>query len=432
MNSGRKRDHIPDKVKNIMIVVLAISAVLLGSRTGMYSQLFRSSPFITSAARHVTELLSGGRQTSGTSVKAYSQAAKPFAVASRAPGDGMYAAIWDADELELQYDSFSAALGEALGSAGDAEEITEQTYRLSLENDSCVYFDFYYPQQLSLLAGWLGTSMSNSHSASAVILAEDQELSSVLCYKDDTTGKFYRCTTQLSWSSVSSKLTDHGSTPVSFSYMLGYGTAGTDPYAIIPDPAPVKSSYTAKNPFRVSLSAASVLPAFSMNGYVASAYQESDGTTVYVESDYTLRISADGRVTFRSAGAGNGSASTADCLERAYRLASACAGLCSSGLDVSLISSQRQNGECIFRFAYLLNGLPLELDGDPCAAEIRVNSSGVTWASILFRSYEDTGESSTLLPAALQAAIVQASGGGSMHLAYQDNGQSASPQWTTN
>ena len=432
MNSDRKRDFIPDRVKNVIIIVLAVSAVFLGSRTGMYSQLFRASPFISSAARYVSELLNGGHQASGTSVKAYSQAAKPFAVASRAPGEGMYAAIWDADELELQYDSFSAALGEALGSAGDAEEITEQTYRSSLENDSCVYFDFYYPQQLSLLAGWLGTSMASGHSASAVLLAEDQELASVLCYKDDATGKFYRCATQLSWSSVSTKLTGHGSTPVSFSYMLGYGASGMDPYAIIPDAAPVKTGYTAKNPFRVSLSPASVLPAFSMNGYVASAYQESDGTTVYVESDYTLRISADGRVTFRSAVNGDGTASTADSLERAYKLASACAGLCSSGLDVSLISSQRQNGECIFRFAYLLNGLPLELNGDPCAAEIRVSSSGVTWASILFRSYEDTGESMTLLPAALQAAVVQASGGGGLRLAYQDNGQTASPQWTTN
>ena len=432
MNNDGRKFCVPDRVKNILIIFLSVSALFLSTRTGMYSQLFHSSPFISSALRYLSEFFTADYSVSAEDAKGYSQAAKPFAVLTRSAGDEMYVSMWNSDDLESAYDSYSAALGEALGSAGEASEITEQSYRSLLENNSCVYFDFYYPQQLSLLAGWLGTSMSDSHTTSAVLLAESPDSGSVLCYMDYSSGVFYRCLTELSWSSVSSKLAEHNDVSAKLAYMLGYSNQGLDPYTIIPDKTPQKNSFATKNPFRINLLTSSVLSVFSMNSYIASVYQESDGTTVYVESDRTLRISPDGCVIFRSAETSSQaiSVSTADCLELAYQLVSSCAGLCSSDLDIYLIAADRQSGECTFTFGYVLDGIPLVADDGSFAAQVRVNSAGINWASILFRSYEDTGESVVLLPASLQAAVIQTTGGGKMFLTYSDNGLTAEPQWS--
>ena len=73
--------------------------------------------------------------------------------------------------------------------------------------------------------------------------------------------------------------------------------------------------------------------------------------------------------------------------------------------------------------------MPISLAGREHAAEIVVTGDRVTYASILFRSYEPTGGTETPLPAHLAAALLQAEGGGELRLCYLDDLETVKTDW---
>ena len=73
--------------------------------------------------------------------------------------------------------------------------------------------------------------------------------------------------------------------------------------------------------------------------------------------------------------------------------------------------------------------MPLRISGGEHAVEITVTGERVTYASILFRSYESLGGREEPLPANLAAALLQTEGGGELRLYYTDNLEKVTTDW---
>ena len=432
MNERRKKTV--EAVKSLVIVLLLISAVFLLGEAGLFSL----SDTVTGLFG-TTQVHSGGGDTDG----AYSQAAKPRAIAITAEGLGRYAVKYDGALLSTVYERFSASLGEALGSSKDPVEVTMAEWERALEG-SGIFFDDLYEQPLSLLAGWLGTDMSSGagqHTARRLCLAQNGDSVS-LYYLRARDGLAYRCDTALNYASIAPRLEEYAAAANGAQYAYTYGEAlsRVDPYTLILSDSLSVQRLTVRNPFRTGLDPETLMSQFDMNSFVASPYSELDGTIVYVEGDSSLRVYTDGTVTFRNTGGSgpallpNGSAVTpAAVVEAAYDLAQRSIGLSCGIAEVAFtgISYTTATDTYTVQFDYMVDGLPVVLENGGHALLLSVTDGCVSYVALVFRTYEPDGQI-TPLPELQAAAAVQAQGGGEPLLIYEDNGESAPTAWVIN
>ena len=118
-------------VKDAAIVLLLITAVLLIRELGLFSS------FRPSAAGTVGQsTLAGQPEEEGVAA----MPVRPLKLYVSAPRGARIGLAWDAGGISELFDSFAAALAEALGSAGAPETITEAQWREHLLGQS-VCFD---------------------------------------------------------------------------------------------------------------------------------------------------------------------------------------------------------------------------------------------------------------------------------------------------
>ena len=175
----RRRDFI----QNIVITVLAVSAVLLFAQTQIYS---------LGSVEGFRRLFLGDDQgaTSASSVQEHTLTA-PVRLAVSGPY-GRYGSITAAIGED---ETLRGLLREVLGSTGTFTACGREDFLQSLENTS-VYFDFLSPLPLSVLADMAGTRGPDSLSARCLVVSGQGDPVSLFLW--DGADIYLRCTTAVS------------------------------------------------------------------------------------------------------------------------------------------------------------------------------------------------------------------------------------------
>lgn len=184
MKSHKKLTAI---VEDVVIALLIVSAVffgwksrLFGNPTAKTSDLFDWLGIRTLSADSADE------------TPALTAAAIPLCIVVTNQDRDHYGVRYDMDEIEALYGKSVVIFGEALGSAGEAEEISESEWRTALL--SCgVYYEYLSPVELSLLSEWYGGEITADWGDIPVrrlcVVAGDD--GNRLYFMDDDSGGFY-------------------------------------------------------------------------------------------------------------------------------------------------------------------------------------------------------------------------------------------------
>jgi hypothetical protein len=343
--------------------------------------------------------------------------------------DGAHDAVKCAGgDKEKIVSQFSAYLGEALGSPADLAEVGEDAWRKALTR-SGVFFDYLYPQPLSVLASWLGTEVSVSvseKSARRLLLAEDNG-GMALYFMSAGENRIYSCKTAVSFAPLAARLREFPAGSAQFAFELGEEYEGLDPYFIFSGKGGPLRKLSAANPVREGFDAAALMGGFSMNSRVASQYSEPDGSVVYVDGDKSLRLEASGGLVFSTSGGGlpltadSEPPSLSACISACLKIAGDSLASASGDAEISLadISGLLAPGDYTVTFVYFADGIPVLLPDTAYAARFEIRGGALTRAELRLRSFAFTGETVLALPER-QAAAIAAEKGGEPVLIYED------------
>lgn len=411
--------------KNALIAVLLVTASLLLVRTGVFDLRASGSSGAKGGSRSV-------QQQTGAAASSKLAVSGPYVIAVTNSSGSHCGLMYDGTELRQAYDRLSAYLSEAFGSAGETKQVSRDEWLAALKKQG-VYFDFAYPQPLSLLASALGTNMTSSasgHSAARFCIAVDAaSVSLYYCRAED--GEYYRCDTAISGSALEAKLRDWSPNGAKFLFETDYVFDQVDGCFLIEEGQAALHSASAQNPLNTDYSPSALAEVFNMNSYMASHYTESDGTEVYVDGGSILRIYSGGSVSYKSSDSAAGGTGIDAALSAASAAAAATVGKSCGTAAVTLryVNYDTRAGSYTVRYGYDLGGIPVSL-GDAEAAEFTVTGGVVTAAELKFREYTYSGEEDSPLPAVQAMAVVQASGGGMPLLCYVDRGGTVAAGWT--
>lgn len=425
-----------DLILNIIITVLFASAVFLFCRAVFFD--------MDSISGGIERLFASDTQPSGDAFlgdAALLPVSEPLYTLVTPKSGSHYAEKYGKGEKYDIKNMFAAIFGEALGSAGSREQISEAEWQAALKNAG-VFLDYVYPQSLAYLSKGLGTTCSDTLKntvARRFILSIDGD-KLYLCFMDEK-GGFYRCGTASSASSLSSKISECPIGISQFSFELGDRYKNLDPYFIFTNEDFGVANLSAENPVYSTLASRSLLDCFGINENASTHYTEPDGSTIYVEGDKSLRFDSGGRLIYSVSGgdgiaiAKSGSSPTVD------EVLTACGSITrrvflnfgiGSAFGVTGISVRSAPSECTVSFGQFINGIPVAVNGEAGTATYRISGGSIVYINIILRSYTVSKLSSTVpLPEKQTAAIVNETGGEPVLIYVDDSDASATVSWIT-
>lgn len=411
--------------KDLLILLLVCSLIALVGQTHLFGK--------------AGELFSGTADSGGTAADSgASVKISPMRLAICQ--DGLrYGVQYDQETLQADYAALSTLLAEALSSAGQPERVTEGRWRKALCGTG-IYLDFYYAMPLDILAARLGADPDAavpSGSARRICLTADGD-GVALYYRDEDDGGYFSCATTLSRENhLNAAVEAWSPNGAQFAFEVD-GMEMLEPYTLLtvtPEPA----VYAAANPLLEEDSRLeALLAALSFHAPGASLSASAGGQVV--EGGDSLRLTANGRVTFHTLGDSEARFSTAgmglrETLEYVQGLAMATAGAWCGRAELCPAELTQRDGSIEIVFQYRLNGVPVRLPEGEAAARFVVSDGAVTDFSLYLRSYTDTGETCLVLPVVQAAAAMQAVGaqGMELELLYEDTGaERVSAGWAAN
>ena len=312
-------------------------------------------------------------------------------------------------------------LREALGSAGEARSCAREDFLAALKGPS-VYCDFLADLPLDYLADLLGAGGAADLSARCLVAAE-QSGATVLLLRNGEDACF-RLSTALPASALTEVVEGFALGSASFAF------EGSDPYSaalaplyLLPDALPELPVLT------VSASAPAedtLLSVLRFNLHTNSRYTESGGTEVIVEGDRSLRIGANGTVSYASGDEAVVTIAPSPAPSLSEATAGACALLDSmlsgGAARLYLRAVSERGGARTLTLDYQVGGVPLRYTDALPAAEITLSGNVVTGMVFRLRQYAETGEVSTLLPLRQAMAIAAEETGANLSVGYADSG----------
>ena len=447
----RRRPHrrALEWCKNVLIVLLLLSALALAGRSGMAHELSDSAS--DSWLGRLAALLHIGSdpapaQTLWDGPPAMAAQAVRIAICNNGE---RFAAQYDDAQTARIFDAVSSLLGEGLASAKAAVEVDQSAWRSALQMPG-VYFDFLGSIPLDALYAWLGEGGSNpnlSAAARQVLLALDSGGTVSLYYRNEETGLYYACRTSVAYHGhMADLLADYGDNGAMFAFEFGAGHAysALAPDVLILPAAPAPKVYSSANP--LSAMDSDLLEtlqhdlSFTPQGS-SEVYSVQGGGVTIREGRETLTLGGDGTAIYhapnpqasRYAIAGTEeSATDTQLIEAARKLAAAAEAQAGSARLYLIRLTHHEDGTADVCFGYSLDGAAVCLpDGQP-AAEFTIQDGQITDYTIRFRTYWETGEHSLVLQELQAAAAMSAlkQDGRELVLCYEDNGSRAQAVWT--
>lgn len=419
-----------DRLKNITIALLLVPALYLLYRAVFYEKIFSAdTPFSSSDTAQA--------QTSPSGTAVLSE--KPAYLLVTGMDHTHTAAKYDDDVREKLLSQFSSSLGEALGSAGNPKQVDVEEWQGALRG-SGVFYDYLWPQPLSVAASSLGTTANGAAAgASARRLFLSVGDGGVRLYyisaADDTV---WRCTTALSAASLSAKLSDYHSGEAKFVFEQDSEYSSLDPYFIFSGEDAKLNALIASNPLPDSGEVSKLFPVFGMNSRsrASSGNIERGGSIVYVEGSKSLRIDTAGGVLF-SVTDKNGVSIGAGKELTQEQIVAACAAIAENSvgrnagvaqLVLTACETSEDTHSVNIEFGYAVGGIPVTASSGAPAATFKVSGNTITRVAFNFRKYVYTGETLTATPEAQAAAIALANGGEPV-LTYDDRSDGVTTSW---
>ncbi len=413
-----------DRIQNIAILLLALSAVFLLTQTPLAGELAGKTPY------ELAQDIFSDDSAAGEDVSVdLTELALPVSVAAA----GEYACFGQ-EALTTRDADFERAgvfFSEALGSAETIGACGEERFSAALRTGG-LYLSLGAETPLELLAGILGVSAPEKEllRVDRLLLCPTEDGGTVLYLHDEEKG-FFSCRTAVSGTALAESIAAFEGSGADFAFSLSGDYAKLSPYSLL-------FSETAE---RYTLSAVNgpadeveFLRLAEFNPHTESAYTDSSGSTVIPEVYGTLRLQPDGSVFYQSGSAAAGSLyfiSAADPSEPtmtelaagAQRLVFTLLRDSCGDAELYLSSFAHSGKRCTVTFDYVVGGTPLRFSDGSHAAEVVIDEQTVTAFSLRCRSYTLSDVSALLLPVR-QAAAIAAAGyhDAELRVCYEDSG----------
>ena len=412
--TGRERRWL-EPVKSALIVLLSASALVLMYLSGLFDFLLPEQgpgAYILPDAPSLT----------------LTAAALPMEAAVTGQRGLCYGLKYDSAALAELYDSVSAYLGEAIGSAETPKRISEKQW-LRLLGGAGLYLDYDCDLPLSLLAAWLGVEAPMCPSFHTLILSEGETGNVLFSYLDET-GKSWSCETAGLWKSLAGQLDAYLPNGASFARHWA-ALKRCAPAMLVLETLPPMHSVSVSDGQEAAAEVLAEKTGIHLNS--VSRYSEPDGTVVYPGENGVLRLYTDGSLSFLAseafALAAGDSLPVMTELSRTLleELHAAFAGDETLRCDGCSIDP---DGSGEVTFSYVCEGLPVLL-GSRSAARLRWTEGRLTELTFLPRSCRISARSVELLPEKQAAAAAGSrSPGAEAGLALYDSGQALlQPFW---
>ena len=433
-NGRRRRNRGLERLKSLLILLLSLSALYL-TLLALVPNRTSASPIALAEA--LSALLNpqqsqstpaAGTQTSLT------VSARPTRM-SVYDGTQRFSLQYDAANVDRLYDSLGILLGEALASAKAPAQVPESEWRAALRSPG-VWFDFLGVIPLDTLCAWTGEGVYNpllNGSARQLTVALEPDQQVALYYHNEDDGLYYTCETSVAFENhMDTLISGYGSNGVSFAFELGdsNGYSGLDPYVLVSSASLAPQVYRAVNPLS-GLDETIIEEIQTALSFHTSYYPIPDGIRIR-EGQETLELGSDGQVSYTTAedtqsrypledSLVNG---TTELIETTYALAIGTVGRYCGSARLYLMGLEETADGLDVRYGYCLNGSAVNLSDEGCAARFTVEDGQLTGFTLTFRRYEESGQTSLVLPerqaaAALEALDAQET---ELVLCYWDNG----------
>lgn len=411
--------------QNIVITLLALSAVMLFARTQLTSL---NLPSAETAAP----------QGPSPAAPAAPELTAPVRVA--VTGDyGRYGSV----ALDTGSADFADPLGrrllEALGSARDYAPCAPSDFLRVLE-EPCLYYDFIEPLPLSVLAGLLGggEEVSPREDLTARRLLISAQRDGAALYLWDGGENCLRAATAVSSDSVEQVIGRYELGDASFALDAGPDSPARalDPCSLLPGQTPSLPAYAMGDPLAGGTDW--LLSALGFNPRSRTRHTESNGTELIMDGDRILRIRPDSSVRYQSGDEPSlrvkaaGEQPTAR--EAALGAGALLEGLFSpvSGEARLWLQGVRRNGDAtVLRFGFQAGGVPIRFQDGGCAAEVTLTGCAVTALTLRFRQYNLSEESSLLLPLPQALAVAAKSPGRELSIGYVERDGACRACWVS-
>ena len=421
-----KAQRAGEWIKTLLIVLLTVSALLLGWRTMLFNDILSSIPFFGSVA----ELMRGSSGTVETGGSPIKEAARPLCIVITNEDGARFGVRYDTEARNAVYDRISSIMGEALGSATAPSEISEDEWRSALAGLG-VYFEYVTPVKLSVLDGWLGARMPETAVDALlrrVVVAIGDERSRIY-YQDYNSGLYYGADTA-SAAGKAQELEIYSPNDAVFAYESGVPGASIAPYMLLTQERyhpEVRAAAAGSSDELLDLT----LAAMGHGNETYTTYPEGDSVR-RVGTQFRIGVDQRGQVLYRNTeGLTPGdeiySWGESDLIEQARLIVADTIGSVCGGAEVFFESLEYGTGDSVsVLFAYYIAGGGIYLFEDLYAAKVTITSGVVTEIELNFRNYSFTGEFTRLLPETQALAAA----GGEFMLCYSDTGaERLTPSW---
>ena len=416
--------RLPEWCKNILILLLSLSALWLVS----LSPLYVGSPLETWVQRHFLP-----EDPVADTAVSLTAAARPLMV-SIADADGRYTTRYNATSVESAFDSVTPLLNEALSKPGTTFSISESRWQDALLQPG-IYLQFDCAIPVSVFANWMTgedhETFSDSSSRRFLLAPGELEDAVWLFWQDNSSRRFFACGTSLSRSEHLEPKVEEWLPNASFFAFEDDDYAACAPYTLLAD-TPQPAVYSASVPLSSSNPAAveQVLTAFSYSPASGASYAISGGTR-YTDGIHTFHLSDSGVLTYHAPAAGVQPASAeaptlTECIETTRTLLQKTLGQYCGNALLSLASIEQEGSTLILTYEYCLDGIPVTLRQTGWAAQFILTDGSISEFTLHFRSYTASAESTPILPE-LQASAALTSldaEGCELLLSYLDSGAS--------
>ncbi len=401
----RRRKRIVERIKSVLILLLSCSAVYL--------------VVLTQSIAVPSGLLSRPSGGGGIlSVADPAETARPLRMAAVIPTGGseiqrfgvQYSDVNTADLFQQGY----TILVEALSSANQPEKVTEAEWRKALTAAPGLYFDWQGEVPLAVLDGWLSVDnpLLTGSVRRMVLAARDGRV--FLCYFDEKAEGYYACGSDVVSASrleeVVETLRDNGAR---FAFeMEEY--SGLEPYTLVMGQPLSPSIYASVDPMGGGQGLSNLQEVLGFPE--SSASFSGAGEQVIRSRNDTLRIGADGTVTYEPAAEGSdryrlSGGGIYEAVEGCRDLAQQAVGTVGGEERLFLMSVQETAEGCWeIQFGYSLDGVQVRLGEDGWAARFTVEQGQIAGFQLRMRCYTDTGTTTVVLPERQAMAAMEVKG----------------------
>ncbi len=423
----KRKQSRRDLIQNVLISFLTVTAVLLFAQSQLYSL------GISAGSSYLSRFTGRSAAAEAALPSSPLMVAPVQVVVSSAYGRYGNVALTTGDQ---EFEPLGTLLSEVLGSARTMGSSSRQDFLAALTHGSSIYYDFGAPLPLSVLASFMGISLSSENiSARRLIVSADND--NVVLYLWDNDETYLHCSTAVTPETLQRTVNHYemGNAAFAMDDPLP-GSEALSPLTLFPKDAD-PPALPVLNAVSSIASTDYLLSCLNFNPRTNLRYLDPDGTEVIVEGERSVRIGNNGHILYQSGGesilklsASDQTPPVQEAAANANLLLRTILELDDSAVSLYLSAAQQEDDTTVLRFDYHIDGVPIYFSDGAPAAEITLTGSTVSQLSLRFRQYTSSGQPSLLLPQEQAVAVAALQKDAELSIGYQDRGsETVSAQW---